>query len=130
MATAISDSEVAMQCIRDGTYDYISKPLNLGDLVYHVERALERRRLKIENREYRVHLEEMVNERTAELKQAMNKLGLASLDTIHRLAIAAEYRDEDTGNHIKRMSLFCRSIARKLSLDEAEAETILCRTDA
>ncbi len=125
MATAITDTHIAMQCIRDGAYDYITKPLDLNDLVINVNRALEHRRLIIENRAYQLHLEEMVVARTTELQQAMDKLEASSLDTIHRLATAAEYRDEDTGNHIKRMSLFCAAIAKELSLDTKDVENIL-----
>lgn len=125
VVSAISDAHIAVQCIRDGAYDYITKPLDLNDLVNNVNRALEHRQLIIENRAYQLHLEEMVAERTAELQQAMGKLEASSLDTIHRLATAAEYRDEDTGNHIKRMSLFCAAIAKELSLDTKEVENLL-----
>ena len=67
----------------------------------------------------------MVAQRTAELKRALEGIQLASLDTIHRLARAAEYKDEDTGAHIERMSRYCASIASELGLGEIEVEHIL-----
>ncbi len=125
MATAIADTSTAIKCMKDGAHDYLVKPFNLDEVAISVQRALEKRRLELDNRAYQQHLEEMVAERTAELKQAVEKLKLASLDTVLRLARAAEYRDEDTGAHIKRMSQYSAAIARRLGLEDREVENIL-----
>jgi putative two-component system response regulator len=125
MSTAITDTSTAIKCMKDGAHDYMVKPFNLDEVALSTQRALEKRRLELENRAYQQHLEEMVTERTAELKQAVTKLKLASLDTIHRLAQAAEYRDEGTGAHIQRMSRYSAAIARKMGLGEREVENIL-----
>jgi putative two-component system response regulator len=125
MVTATDDARIAIQCMKEGAYDYIAKPFNLDEVVLSVGHALEKRRLQIENREYRQHLEEMVAKRTAELREAIGRIKLASLDTIHRLAQASEYKDEDTGAHIKRMSQYCAAIARKMGLGDGEVENIL-----
>ncbi len=125
MATAITDATTAIQCMKDGAYDYLVKPFNLDEVALSVDRALEKRRLELENRAYQQHLEEMVAERTAELKKTIGKIKLASLDTIHRLARAAEYKDEDTGAHIQRMSQYSAAIARKMGLGSREVENIL-----
>lgn len=124
MATAIADIEVAIQCLKQGAYDYFIKPLNLEEVALGVARALEKRRLELENRAYQHHLEEMVAKRTEELRQALTKLKLASLDTIHRLARAAEYRDRDTGTHIKRIGRYSILIASNLGLSSAEIENL------
>jgi putative two-component system response regulator len=55
----------------------------------------------------------------------MEKIKLASLDTVYRLSRAAEYRDEDTGAHIQRMSLYSAAIARRLGFDDETVESIL-----
>jgi putative two-component system response regulator len=125
MATAVTDTSVAIGCMREGAYDYLVKPFNLDEVALSADRALEKRRLELENRAYQQHLEEMVAERTAELKQAIGKLKLASLDTIHRLARAAEYKDEDTGGHIQRVSQYSAAIAHKMKLESSEVENIL-----
>jgi len=125
MATAITDTGTAIQCMRKGAYDYLVKPFNLDEVSLSSERALEKRRLELENKAYQQHLEEMVVERTAALKQAIGQIKLASLDTIHRLVQAAEYKDEDTGAHIKRMSQYSAAIARQLGLGDSEVENIL-----
>ena len=125
MATAIADTSTAIKCMKDGAHDYLVKPFNLDEVVISAQRALEQRRLELDNRAYQQHLEEMVTERTAELKQAVTKLKLTSLDTIYRLARAAEYRDEDTGAHINRMSQYSAAIAREMGLGDKEVENIL-----
>jgi putative two-component system response regulator len=125
MATAITDTSTAIKCMKEGAHDYMVKPFNLDEVAISAQRALEKRRLELENRAYRQHLEEMVTGRTAELKQAIEKIKLSSLDTIHRLARAAEYKDEGTGAHIKRMGQYSAVIARKMGLGEREVENIL-----
>ena len=125
MATAIIDTETAIKCMREGAYDYLVKPFNLDEVSISAQRALEKRRLVLENRAYQQHLEDMVLKRTADLKQAIEKIKQTSLDTIHRLSRAAEYKDEDTGTHIKRMSYYSAIIARKMGLSDREVENIL-----
>lgn len=126
MVTALEDTKTAIRCMREGAYDYVTKPFDLDELSINVARALERRQLKVENRAYQLHLEDMVTKRSAELNQALRELKISSLDTIQRLSVAAEYRDEDTGNHIRRMSHYCAAIARQLGLDDKSVENILC----
>lgn len=125
MATAISDANTAVQCMKHGAYDYIAKPFSLDDVLLSVGRALEKRRLELENRAYQQRLEEMVAERTIELRQALGKIKLASLDTIHRLARAAEYRDTDTGAHIERIGRYSAAIAREMGSSDGEVENML-----
>ena len=64
-------------------------------------------------------------QRTAQLREAFSKIKSAFLDTIHRLSKAAEYKDEDTGAHILRMSNYSAAVARKIGLDETTVESIL-----
>ena len=62
MATATAEIQTAINCMKSGAYDYFTKPFNLDEVMLGVERALEQRRLIIENREYHQHLEEKVEE--------------------------------------------------------------------
>jgi putative two-component system response regulator len=62
MPTAISDTSIAIQCMKQGAYDYITKPFGLDEVVLSLGRALEKRRRELENREYRQHLEQKVEE--------------------------------------------------------------------
>ncbi len=60
-----------------------------------------------------------------ELKKTHDELQRAFLDTIHRLVLAAEYKDEDTGDHILRMSRYSALIAQKLNLPDTDVQHIL-----
>jgi DNA-binding NtrC family response regulator len=69
MLTAVSDIQTAVEAMKLGAYDYLTKPFNLDDLVMRVERALERRRLVLENREYQRRLEQRVEEQAGKIRQ-------------------------------------------------------------
>lgn len=66
-----------------------------------------------------------INMTISELRDANEKLQNSFLDTIHRLALAAEYKEEETGNHIIRMSRYSALIAEKLCLSKKEVQNIL-----
>jgi len=69
MLTAVSDIQTAVEAMKVGAYDYLTKPFNLDDLIMRVERALERRRLVLENREYQRRLETKVQQQAGQLQQ-------------------------------------------------------------
>ena len=52
MATATTDTNIAVQCMKQGAYDYITKPFYLDEVILSVDRALEKRRLELENKGY------------------------------------------------------------------------------
>ncbi len=69
MLTAVADIETAVEAMKVGAYDYLTKPFNMDDLVMKVERALERRRLVLENREYQLRLEQRVERQARQIQQ-------------------------------------------------------------
>lgn len=101
-----------------GAVDFITKP---------VSPAIVRARVKTHLALYDQNriLEEKVLEQTAQLVAAASNLKASSLETILRLTHAAEYKDEDTGAHIQRMSNFAAAVARRLGLNEETVECIL-----
>jgi len=74
---------------------------------------------------YQEEMEAEVARRTQELTRAFEKIKIASLDTVYRLSRAAEYKDEDTGAHVQRMSHYSSAIARGMGLDEEFIENVL-----
>src|SRR5271166_6960688 len=66
MVTAIHDISTALEAIRRGAYDYILKPFEKDQLFHGVGRALQHRRLVIENRSYQQNLQQQVEEKTAQ----------------------------------------------------------------
>src|SRR6202045_5294376 len=71
MVTAVHDISVALAALRNGAYDYLLKPFERDQLLATVRRALENRRLKLENRTYQTNLESLVEARTDQLQAAM-----------------------------------------------------------
>lgn len=101
-----------------GCVDYIIKP---------VSPPLVRQRIKTHMALYDQNriLEEKVASRTQQLQNAFLRIKDSSLETIHILSKAAEYRDEDTASHIYRMSNYSAAIAGKIGLSEKTVESIL-----
>lgn len=110
MLTAVADVEVAVSCFAIGALDYLTKPFNLEEVRARVSQALERRRLVIENREYRESLEDKV----AAQARRLEDLFLASVQS---LAEALEVKDPYTRGHSVRVSQYSVVIARALGLD-------------
>jgi CheY-like chemotaxis protein len=74
LMTAFADVDNARQSVSIGIYDFILKPFEINDFQNTVRRALNHRRLVLQNQEYQRNLERMVEERTRELQEALNKL--------------------------------------------------------
>jgi putative two-component system response regulator len=125
MVTVIDDPALAHSALLLGSYGYIIKPFRQSELLIGVSNALRRRELEIENQDQRDHLEESVKLRSADLWAAIVKLEHSENDvrtsrteTIERLAIAAEFRDEDTGFHVARMSRYTEILAKRCADEE------------
>src|SRR5947209_13772632 len=71
MVTAVHDISVALGSIRNGAYDYLLKPFEREQLLATVRRALENRRLRLENRSYQIELEARVEKKTEQLRNTM-----------------------------------------------------------
>jgi putative two-component system response regulator len=125
MVTALREVEDRVKALEAGADDFISKPVEKTELRARVQSLLKVKAYNDHMREYQKELEAEVVRRTELLRQAFDRIKSASLDTIHRLSMAAEYKDEDTGAHIKRMSYYAAAIARKMGLDDKKVETIL-----
>jgi cyclic di-GMP phosphodiesterase len=131
MVTGLDNPQLAGTALEIGAYGYILKPFESNEILINVANALRRRRLEIENKAHRERLELTVLERTAALRHAIDsleraekELRLSREETIQRLAIAAEYRDGATAQHIQRMSHYCSLLARRYGLDSHQCELI------
>ncbi len=114
--------------ISAGANDFIHKPISIRELVIRLKRVIRERYLLIERDQINEELEDTV----LQLKKYANELEIAHaelqdayLDTINRLAIAAEFKDEDTGDHIIRMSRYCALIAEKMEMPDEDVQKIL-----
>jgi len=125
LVTALRETEDRIKGIEAGCDDFISKPVDKMELFARVRSLLKVKDYNDLMLNYRKELESEVTARTEQLKQALERIKTASLDTIYRLSVASEYKDEDTGAHIKRMSRYSVAVARRMGLDENTIETIL-----
>jgi putative nucleotidyltransferase with HDIG domain len=116
MVTAVHDISVALAAIRNGAYDYLLKPFEREQLLVTIRRALETRNLKIENHNYQMNLEALVNERTEQLRQTMAELERSYDITLEALLDALDLRDADTVVHSKRVTAYTIKIARALNV--------------
>jgi putative nucleotidyltransferase with HDIG domain len=124
LVTAVSDISVALAAIRNGAYDYLLKPFEKEQLLAMVRRALENRRLKLENLAYQTKLESLVSARTEMLRKALADLERSYDITLEALGDALDLKDAETEGHSKRVTAFTIAIARALDLPHDRVRVI------
>jgi putative two-component system response regulator len=117
IVTGVDDRKAAIKALRRGAYGYIVKPFEKNELLINVANALERRRLFLESLEYERRLEHEVRVKTAEVRQREEEIAL-------RLVGASEYRDEETGAHIRRLGLYAATLAEHLGWKASQVDYI------
>ena len=117
MATAVTDINVAIQCLKQGADDYICKPFNLEEVSLAVQRALEKRRLQLELREYQQYLEEKVEEQMIKTRKLF-------LGAIEALVSALEAKDKYTGGHSRRVTEIALALGNELGLSTQDMEDL------
>lgn len=116
--TAQSDQDTRIRALQNGAKDFLGKPFDRTEVLTRIRNILEVRLMHNQLRNQNLLLEEKVMERTWELNETR-------LEIIRRLGRAAEFRDNETGNHIIRMSKYAQLIAMGAGLSEAESDLIL-----
>src|SRR6202171_6145945 len=116
MVTAVHDISVALAAIRNGAYDYLLKPFEREQLLATVRRALENRRLKLENRAYQTNLEALVTAKTHQLRQTILTLERSYDITLEGFGDAMALKDGNLGEHSKRVTAFTICIAQAMEL--------------
>lgn len=119
IVTAMQDLEAAIGALRSGAYDYLLKPFEKEQLYHSVRRALEHRRLVLENRRYQQDLERLVAERTAQLQEALTELEHSYDYTLEALGGALDLKDAETEGHCRRVTAYTIAIGRAMGLDNS-----------
>src|SRR3990172_6212559 len=122
--TAYAEIDVAINAVKKGAFDFLIKPYKPESLICAVEKAVKYSRLLQMEKNYKQMLEDTVKKRTQELNNALLMVKDMSIELVQRLTAVAEYRDEDTGAHIKRMGLYSNRIARTLNLSDNFVEVV------
>ncbi len=116
MISAVKDIESAIAAMSKGAYDYVSKPFKLNEVSFVANKALEKRRLVQENKDYQKRLEKMVEERTMELKQALVELDKTYNFTLRAMVTALDTRDTETQGHSLRVVRFTLKLAELMGI--------------
>jgi putative nucleotidyltransferase with HDIG domain len=128
--TSFSDIDVAVDAIRLGAYDYIVKPFNISQVTISVRRALERRRLLLENLQYKKSLEAKVVEKTIDLIRKNKKLEQQATlledllrdlresyeATLDAMVSAIESRDYETKHHCRRVQAYAILLSERIGV--------------
>jgi putative two-component system response regulator len=129
--TADTNHKTKRAALKSGAKDFLTKPFDAAEVLARVAILLDTRSLHLELRRHNDHLETMVSGRTAELTKAIEQLQtaqddlrLAQEETIHRLSLAAEFRDDETSRHIERMSRYCGILAARAGKDARESDLL------
>ncbi|TAN42318.1 MAG: response regulator [Nitrospirae bacterium] len=124
LMTGFAELDMAINAVKQGAFDFITKPYQFEYLAYSVKRALDFKRFRKMEKRYKKMLEDEVRKKTRELSRALLKLGNMSKELIQRLTIVAEYRDTDTGTHISRIGMYSEVLSEALGRGRDFCESI------
>jgi putative two-component system response regulator len=115
--TADNSRKARQEALALGAKDFLTKPIDVGEALLRIYNLLETRWLHVELQKHSDTLEEKVRMRTEDLEQAQ-------LEILQRLALAAEYRDDCTGQHTQRVGELAAVLGRAIGLPAEHVELI------
>jgi putative two-component system response regulator len=131
LVTALDDRGSRLSGFKAGADEFLTKPVDRVELTLRLQNLLKVKEYGDFLRDYNKTLETMVHQRTLQLEKAYQEVEKGNeriksgyLDTIYRLTMAAEYRDEDTANHLRRISFYCQLISKELKMPGLFIDTI------
>jgi putative two-component system response regulator len=124
MVTALGDQEARNKGLEAGANDFLTKPVDNTEIAIRAKNLLRVKEFEDFLKQHNQILEKQVQERTAQLVESQDKIKKGFIASIQRLTVVAEYKDEDTALHIKRVSYYCSFMAKNLGWSEEDTETI------
>ena len=112
LITASENKQSMIQGLSTGAEEYLKKPIDASELLIRVRNILRLKKMSDLLVRYNTMLEEEVQQRTQQLESSF-------LATIKGLGRAADFRDDETGAHVRRISYYSRALARELGMDES-----------
>jgi putative two-component system response regulator len=132
MVTALDSREDRLRAVDAGASDFIAKPVESVELRARVGSQLRLKEAQDELKRHRAELSTQVAAKTLALRQSLDETvqaqreaQAAHLDSIHRLVLAAGFRDHGIGTHIHRIGAYIRVLARALPLPPSEVENLV-----
>ncbi len=116
MVTGLSDMNTALECIRSGADDYLSKPFSINRVFLTVKNLIEKRMLAIDKKNYQISLEFKVLEQTDQIRRTMNDLHKSYDHTLTALVRALDAREKEVGSHSERVMNYTSLMAAKLGI--------------
>jgi putative two-component system response regulator len=114
----MSDAETKVRAMREGAKDFLAKPVDLDEFLARVHSLLDTRFMNLRLNETRSTLQEVLQRRTSDLRQA-------HLEALERLGRVAEIRDDPTGQHPARIGRLSALIAQELHMSQEDVEAIM-----
>jgi putative two-component system response regulator len=124
MISGMQTVESAIGALRLGAFDYLMKPFDLRQVEAVVKRALDYYELVVAKQRYENHLEELVEQRTAELDRALNSLEDSYRSTLKALTAALETRDSETHGHSERVVTYSLRLGREYGLSSEAMKSL------
>ena len=115
--TAAEDTESRIKGIELGADDFFTKPINIHELKLRLKNSLKLKYYNDTLKNYNLYLEN-------ELKKKISEVKRAYIDSLYRLTKIAEYKDRETGDHLKRIGYFSKEVAVRLGLGSEFSENI------
>lgn len=117
MMTAVSDLQTAVQSMKQGAYDYITKPFNLDQVCEAVKTALEQRQFRLEDQKIAENLQQMVRQNTFALDSALKDLEQHRDMTLEALVRALDAREHETSCHSLRVQCYAVRLAHEFGIE-------------
>lgn len=132
MGISLSDKNSKYEALSNGADDFLNIPFDISELRIRIRNSLKVKAYNDLRTNYDHTLEKNVKEKTEELNEVLKNLHNlnaalrnAYLDTVFILTRAVEYKDEFTGQHLKRISAYSSTLGEYMNLSKAERETII-----
>lgn len=117
LMTGNADVDTAISALKQGAYDFVRKPFDIDEILFAVERTMEKRTLQAQAARYRDTLEAMVDDRT----RAYRELLLATLQSLVR---TLEFKDRYTKHHSESVARYASALARAAGLSEEMVQRV------
>jgi putative two-component system response regulator len=130
--TADADETTCARAFAAGATDFLAKPMKITEALIRIQNLLDVRRLNVELEKRSNLLEDKIEDRTGQLRNAIREINAmheqvkkAYIETIYRLTQATEYKDSETACHVKRLSFYAEVLGRAIGLSDATVELLL-----
>lgn len=124
VTTAYNDFEIAQKAMEKGAYDFVVKPFHSYSMLMSVQRAMEKRRLALENREFQTNLEKKMKEQLLSLRLRNEEKQNLINNTINSLVHTLEAKDKYTEGHSRRVADTALAVAKRLGLSPRDQEEL------